>query len=39
MLGWHGEKRMWSIKKMDMNDALNTTVKRVIELINNPTVA
>ena len=38
MLGWHGEKLMWSIKKMDMNDALNTTVKRVIELINNPTV-
>ena len=31
MLGWYGQKRMWDIKKMDMNDALNTTVKRVID--------
>ena len=31
VLGWHGQKRMWSIKKMDMNDALNTTIRRVVE--------
>jgi len=28
-LGWHGAKRMWSIKKMDLNDALNVTLKRL----------
>ena len=36
-LGWHGEKRMWSIKKMDMNDALNITIKRLMEWQNTNT--
>jgi hypothetical protein len=31
VMGWHGQKRMWSIKKMDMDDALNITIERLIE--------
>lgn len=31
--GWHGQKRMWAIKKMDEQDALNVTIERVIELL------
>jgi hypothetical protein len=27
--GWHGQKRMWSIKKMGELDALNVTLKRL----------
>jgi len=27
--GWHGQKRMWSIKKMRELDALNMTLKRL----------
>jgi len=34
-MGWHGEKRAWAIAKMDEIDALNITVKRVVELIHN----
>jgi len=34
-MGWHGEKRAWAIAKMDEIDALNITVKRVMELILN----
>jgi len=34
LLGWHGEKRMWAIKKMDMNDALNITIKRLLQINN-----
>jgi hypothetical protein len=28
-LGWHGEKRIWLIKKMTELDALNVTIERV----------
>jgi hypothetical protein len=31
--GWHGQRQMWKLKKMDMDDALNVTIKRVIESI------
>jgi hypothetical protein len=31
ILGWHGQKRMWHIKKMDEIDALNNTIKRLLE--------
>jgi hypothetical protein len=31
VMGWHGQKRMWSIKKMDMDDALNITIERLLE--------
>lgn len=31
--GWHGQKRMWAIKKMDEQDALNVTIERVMELL------
>ena len=31
VMGWHGQKRMWSIKKMDEIDALNITIQRLIE--------
>lgn len=29
LLGWHGQRRMWKIKKMDENDALDVTLKRL----------
>jgi hypothetical protein len=29
-MGWHGQKRMWAIKKMDELDALNITIERLI---------
>jgi hypothetical protein len=31
VMGWHGQKRMWSLKKMDMDDALNITIARLLE--------
>jgi len=31
IMGWHGQKRMWSIKKMDEIDALNITIQRLLE--------
>ena len=34
-MGWHGEKRAWAIAKMDENDALNITVKNVVESLIN----
>jgi hypothetical protein len=30
ILGWHGQKRMWHIKKMDELDALNITIQRLL---------
>ena len=33
ILGWLGQKRMWNIKKMDMGDALNVTIERLMESI------
>ena len=30
ILGWHGQKRAWKIAKMDELDALNITVKGVV---------
>jgi hypothetical protein len=30
LMGWHGQKRAWSIKKMDELDALNTTIARLV---------
>ncbi len=31
LLGWHGQKRMWALKKMDEIDALAVTVERLLE--------
>jgi hypothetical protein len=31
-MGWHGQKRMWAIKKMDELDALAVTVERLLDL-------
>jgi hypothetical protein len=28
--GWHGQKRMWAVMKMDEQDALNVTIERVV---------
>jgi len=28
--GWHGQKRMWSVMKMDEQDALNVTIQRLL---------
>lgn len=30
LMGWHGQKRMWKIKKMDELSALNITVERLV---------
>jgi hypothetical protein len=30
-MGWHGQKRAWAIRKMDELDALNETIRRLIE--------
>lgn len=29
-MGWHGQRRMWAIKKMDEVDALAVTVERLL---------
>jgi hypothetical protein len=31
VMGWHGQKRMWNLKKMDEIDALNITIERLLE--------
>lgn len=31
VLGLHGQKRAWAIRKMDELDALNTTIRRLSE--------
>ena len=31
ILGWHGQKRMWAIKKMDELDALAITIERLLD--------
>jgi hypothetical protein len=28
--GWHGQRRMWSVMKMDEQDALSITIERVV---------
>lgn len=33
VLGWHGQKRMWAIKKMDEFDALNVTLKNLFKFV------
>lgn len=33
ILGLHGQKRMWAIKKMDELDALNVTLKNLFKII------
>lgn len=30
-MGWHGQRRMWAIKKMKELDALNVTIERLME--------
>jgi cytochrome c5 len=31
LMGWHGQKRAWAIRKMDELDALNETIRRLLE--------
>jgi hypothetical protein len=31
LMGWHGQKRMWAIKKMRELDALNVTIQRLLQ--------
>lgn len=31
LMGWHGQRRMWAIKKMDELDALAVTIQRADE--------
>lgn len=31
LLGWHGQKRAWSIRKLGENDALNITIQRLLQ--------
>lgn len=30
-MGWHGQRRMWAIKKMRELDALNITIQRLLQ--------
>jgi hypothetical protein len=30
-MGWHGQRRMWAMKKMGELDALNVTIQRLME--------
>jgi hypothetical protein len=32
--GWHGQRRMWALKKMDEIDALNVTIERFLDQSN-----
>lgn len=32
LLGWHGERRMWAIKKLDEWGALDITIQRLMKL-------
>ena len=32
--GWHGQRRMWKVKKMDELGALNVTIQRLLQLGN-----
>jgi hypothetical protein len=34
IMGWHGQKRMWAIKKMDELDALDITIQRAIKQLS-----
>jgi len=31
LMGLHGQRRMWALKKMDELDALNVTIQRLLE--------
>jgi len=31
--GWHGQRQMWKLKKMEEIDALNITIERAVDLI------
>ena len=31
LMGWHGQRRMWAVKKMNELDALNVTIQRLME--------
>lgn len=31
ILGWHGQKRAWAIRKMNEMDALNITIQRLLD--------
>lgn len=33
--GWHGQRQMWKLKKMDEIDALNVTIENVTVLLMN----
>ena len=33
--GWHGQRQMWKLKKMDEIDAINVTVERAVEALIN----
>lgn len=32
MMGWHGEKVAWRLRKMDELDALNVTIERLLRI-------
>ena len=31
LMGWHGQKRSWAVRKMDEFDALNVTIQRLMK--------
>lgn len=34
VMGIHGQKRAWAVRKMDEMDALNVTIERVVEALS-----
>lgn len=36
LTGWHGQRRMWKVMKMDEIDALSITIRRVTHQLRNP---
>jgi len=34
-MGWHGQRRAWKIRKMDIGDALNITLMRAFGAVEN----
>jgi len=35
VMGWHGQRRAWTIRKMDMNAALDVTLCRAFSMVEN----
>jgi len=34
-MGWHGQRRAWKIRKMEIGDALDITLRRSFQIVEN----